>query len=556
MPNIFDGFLTQITKGDSVKDFRHASRLFVDNNYELAPKYTWLFHVFFDLNPEIANLPERQQIEAGMLVKSADLPRFRIESKTYNNYNRPYVAQTKVRYEELNINFHDDTSNLIRKLWFDYFNYYYRDMDNSYGDADGALNQVYIRSNLQVLGQRNLYNKFGYGPTKQSYNSKNYINAIRIYSLHQKKFSEYTILNPIITSFRHGTHVNGQDGTLENTMTIAYESVLYASGSASVARGFADLHYDKSPSPLTVAGGGTNSILGPGGIVNALDDVIRDGSDRKWGSSAFKLLRGFEKNKNTNFLNLAQGELTQSLTNILRSTASGGGISGGINAASNQTYFPYRGVDSAPPFQPASPIQGTAAPGSVSSNGFNVTAVGATVTAGIASAIKGNPIAAVGSQISGLATNLTGRITGADPNKIVNLAKNPVGGLTGTGTSSLPSNSLQAAIEKANNRNKSLALNDVAKTAAQVAGASTPLLTQLNPTVAAFTTGTNLLTTATNGLDVTPLRNLQVPANSQVAADIANFNLTADAGLSTAGKTSTNAAGSGFVNGNFGSVNT
>jgi hypothetical protein len=305
-----------------------------------------------------------------------------------------------------------------------------------------------------------------------------------------------------------------------------------------------------------VAGGGTNTILGPGGIVNALDEVIQDGSDRKWGSSAFKLLRGYEKNKNTNFLNLAQGELTQSLTNILRSTASGGGISGGVNAAANQTFFPYRGTDSGPSFQSALATKTTAAPGSVASNGFNITAIGATVAGGVASAIRGNPFAAVGSQISGLATNITGRITGADPNKIVNLSKNAVGGLTGTGTSSLPTNSFQAAIEKANNKNKAFAVNDIAKTAAEVATASAPLVTQLNPTVAAFTTGTNLLATATNGLDITPLRNLQVPANSQVAASIANSNLTADAGLSTAGKTSTNAAGSGFVNGNFGSVNT
>ena len=33
-------------------------------------------------------------------------------------------------------------------------------------------------------------------------------------------------------------------------------------------------HYDQSPSPLSVLGGGTNSIFGPGGIVDGIGSVI------------------------------------------------------------------------------------------------------------------------------------------------------------------------------------------------------------------------------------------------------------------------------------------
>ena len=124
MPNIFDGFLKQIAEGDTVKDYKHASRLFVDNNYERSPKYQWLFHVYFDLNPEFTTLARDQQITAGMLVKSADLPRFRADIKTYNNYNRPHIAQSKMRFEDINIVFHDDSANIIRKMWFDYYNFY------------------------------------------------------------------------------------------------------------------------------------------------------------------------------------------------------------------------------------------------------------------------------------------------------------------------------------------------------------------------------------------------------------------------------------------------
>ena len=41
-------------------------------------------------------------------------------------------------------------------------------------------------------------------------------------------------------------------------------------------KGFAQVNYDNEPSPLTVLGGGTNSIFGPGGIVDGVGSVIRN----------------------------------------------------------------------------------------------------------------------------------------------------------------------------------------------------------------------------------------------------------------------------------------
>ena len=43
--------------------------------------------------------------------------------------------------------------------------------------------------------------------------------------------------------------------------------------------GFATINYDHSPSPLTVLGGGTNSIFGPGGVVDGIGSVMRNFND-------------------------------------------------------------------------------------------------------------------------------------------------------------------------------------------------------------------------------------------------------------------------------------
>jgi hypothetical protein len=65
---------------------------------------------------------------------------------------------------------------------------------------------------------------------------------------------------------------------MNNTMQILYETVIYKSGivNKNNVPGFATINYDNSPSPLTVLGGGTNSIFGPGGVVDGIGSVIRN----------------------------------------------------------------------------------------------------------------------------------------------------------------------------------------------------------------------------------------------------------------------------------------
>jgi hypothetical protein len=88
-----------------------------------------------------------------------------------------------------------------------------------------------------------------------------------------------TLVNPVIGSFSHD-NLDQADGTgiMNNTMQILYETVIYKSGivNKNNVPGFATINYDNSPSPLTILGGGTNSIFGPGGVVDGIGSVIRN----------------------------------------------------------------------------------------------------------------------------------------------------------------------------------------------------------------------------------------------------------------------------------------
>lgn len=442
--NLFDGFLQQLGTGDQIRDWKHASRLFIDNNYALSPKYDWLFHVFIDVNPAVSRIQDPNSLkEHGMLVKSSDLPKFTVDNKTLNNYNRPNIVQTKIKYDPINITFHDDQSNKIRTLWYDYYNYYYRDTDTGFAGSSGAPNPSYYAESKYVPAQP-ISKNFGYTPRAFT-NSNQYINNIQIYSLHKKRFSLYVLINPVITSFSHGTHSTGANGMLENTMTIAYESVLYGSGyvTANTVKGFADLHYDKSPSPLTPAGGGTNSILGPGGILSTMDEVIADGGSgttQGYGSAAFKLFRGYQKNKNVDLRGLAKQELYQAGMDILN-----------MKDPRDRFYVPYAGATANKiiPEIGSNPQASGGTFGSIISNGLSVNlGLGGSLAVGAVAAAAGGGSLAVGAAVAGVAAlsaigkpstsstsvpglnvNSSGQASGATLNQVVNV--DATGAVTG-----------------------------------------------------------------------------------------------------------------------------
>lgn len=225
------------------QDYKHASKLFVEDHFNFVPKYSFLYHVYFDVNQ--SNLKTDPQNpngdrELGLMVKAVGLPKFTIDTKVFNSYNRPNIVQTKIKYDPVQFTFHDDSADLVRNFWFDYYNYYYRDSDH-----DEALYHQQHKYQDKIPTS-------GWGYTTRSSNSEPYLQSIRIYSLHQRRFSEYVLINPLIKSFKHGEHKAGENDLLGHDMTVEYESIIYAYGTIgpSTVPGFVDLHYDPTPSPL------------------------------------------------------------------------------------------------------------------------------------------------------------------------------------------------------------------------------------------------------------------------------------------------------------------
>jgi hypothetical protein len=302
MAGFFQDLLGDATKAffgnDYLRDYTHASLTFRSNAYQYSPKFKFLFHVYFDINTEYISTQFPQGSNFGLAVKNIQLPKYTVDVTTLNQYNRKRLVQTKLKYDPINIVFHDDNGNLIRNLWNAYYTYYYKDglqIDSFSNVTAGPPNPKFD------LNKRNVYDSsisgnddWGYigessrtpvttagsalGQTKAPF-----FRAINIYGFNQHNFALYRLINPMIESFSHDTYDYSQsNGVMENQMSIAYETVNYFQGAIDgrrpdqIVKQFGvDGQYDRTLSPIARPGSNA-AILGPGGLLDAAGGILEN----------------------------------------------------------------------------------------------------------------------------------------------------------------------------------------------------------------------------------------------------------------------------------------
>ena len=230
-----------------LRDWRHAADLFNADQFRLAPKFGFQFHVAFGINTgalQNAVLVQRYGSEINMLVKSVALPSYTVSIETLNQYNRKKNVQYYHKPGEIDIKFHDDNMGLINQLWQNYYSYYYADPMSA--QVPGA----YARNATQSSN----YIPTSYGLDNGS--TEPFFNYIKIYQMARHEYVEYILTNPIITSWNHNRLDYADTKTREFDMKIMYEAVSYNVGAVDPAidpaggvEGFGDTHYDHGMSP-------------------------------------------------------------------------------------------------------------------------------------------------------------------------------------------------------------------------------------------------------------------------------------------------------------------
>jgi hypothetical protein len=336
--SLYSSNLNSLTPGEYTQPYKHATKLFVSDTFRLAPKQSFLYYVVFEIDPSQTELgngflnnalefaDRYQRLENGLLVKDIELPKFSIGSKTLNAYNRKNIIQTNITYDPISVTFHDDSANVITNFWNDYYTYYFRDSD--YTVSSYGVPSKYSRRNLSG---------WGYSPRNGS--TATFLKSIRIFSLHNKNFTEYYLVNPIINSWRHGRHeAASNSGIMENTMTVSYETVKYFTGFINPVNvdGFSLLHYDNQKSPIA---GEFLDDIGAIDALNIVNDIPKDlrkpdGTQGAGGplSSLLTVFRTYQNLKNTDLKSAAAASITAVGTSVINDV-----INGSVSFPTNTT---------------------------------------------------------------------------------------------------------------------------------------------------------------------------------------------------------------------------
>lgn len=284
MANKFNKFLGDMLNGfldpkGNLGDYQHASRLYVDDTFRLAPKNKFLYYVVFNINSNAlidTSFQDRHNLELNYLVKRVDLPKYTLDTSTLNQYNRKTNIYTKITYDPVNIVFHDDNNGVTNMLWGMYYGYYFNDRHNSMDPYTDVSPPAYQNNQYQSKE----YAPYRYGLDVDDYNGESGVSepfflSIQLVTMSRQRFFSYLLCNPKITKWDHDT-MDQSDGAgiVENKMTVAYESVIYNSGAVDVddPSGFAVLHYDNTPSPIVTDEVLQNGMEGIFGDLFAMND--------------------------------------------------------------------------------------------------------------------------------------------------------------------------------------------------------------------------------------------------------------------------------------------
>jgi len=264
------------------KNPRHATFNFNQDSqtlYRNQPRFPFEFYININISQSAGahfskffNQPSWTQVQP--LVKSIDMPSFKIQTDPLNQYNRKRLSQTRIDFDPVKVVFHDVADGKTLKFWEMYYRYYFQDgIEPGKNEPKVAISKTgpvtteqFLKNitpsfNPNILGlpasikklisggsfkggpavtnngekaqiedivQNTLDNhRFGFN-IENVENTRNLISSIDIFQVHGGRFNKVTLVNPRVAAFSHDTlNYSVGDKTLELTFTFEYEYAYY-----------------------------------------------------------------------------------------------------------------------------------------------------------------------------------------------------------------------------------------------------------------------------------------------------------------------------------------
>ena len=245
----------------TLRNYQHATKIFGPNNNSLAPKTKNWFHIYFQVNPSVVTQVTNQLSAAvtndrinwnpanlpvlGVLAKTVALPKIKINTEKNNQYNRWSLTPTKINYDPISISFWDDTINVIQHFWYGYYQYMNQDPNfvnwaasqsqginippqwsQSSGNVSSLYNSSFFNYGLDTIPTTSNGSPLAFAPGVNFSRSNNFLESIRIYQFNRAvnpkgvEYTEFTLVNPIITGFSHDDLESSSSDFMINKMDV------------------------------------------------------------------------------------------------------------------------------------------------------------------------------------------------------------------------------------------------------------------------------------------------------------------------------------------------
>jgi hypothetical protein len=173
-------------------------------------------------------------------------------------------------------------------MWAKYYQYYFADSAYQYENGPTTAGRANYNER-DLYDSARINQQKGWGITAEGSGSDTkpaFFKDITIYGMSNGNFFSYTLINPVIQSWRHDSYDYEQSaGIMEHEMQIKYEAVKYGSGQIGEdginVKGFANpSRYDNIPGAL--GPGKSATTFGPGGAIDTVTSFVEDLSSGDW----------------------------------------------------------------------------------------------------------------------------------------------------------------------------------------------------------------------------------------------------------------------------------
>ena len=196
------------------------------------------------MSTDIGDLNRLTNTKTGIVfqVKVIDKPKFNIRTETLLQYNKKRVIQTRIDYNPMTIQFHDDIGDKVLKFWEEYYKFYY-------GDINQASSTSWSDDIVSINFNEGNGHGWGYkGNVAQgNANRMHYLDRIELIQFYGSLKTTMTFVHPKISSFDHDSsdYADGATGT-GITMQFDYEGVLYKTGEDMSESDFEQFGFDEA----------------------------------------------------------------------------------------------------------------------------------------------------------------------------------------------------------------------------------------------------------------------------------------------------------------------